>query len=166
MADQGSVEKLAFFFANRTFACKRLEKGLSRSASALSSFVREWLDPVATIDQCGQYVDDIGIAANNATDLTGNIWVLFEWNYRAGLKLTKKLAFRNLINLIPRQDHLTGRNVTAGSQKSQDSQQCEISQVRKSTAVYLEVVSSYENSIPRMVVKHTTNCSEQRHQST
>ena len=69
MADQHSVEMLAFNFASRTFAYKRLAQGLSRSVSAFSSFMREYLDPVVKADQCAQYVGDIGIAANYATDL-------------------------------------------------------------------------------------------------
>ena len=73
IADQRSVEMLAFNFASRTFAHKRLAQGLSRSVSAFSSFMREYLDPVVKADQCAQYVNDIGIAANNATDLTRNI---------------------------------------------------------------------------------------------
>ena len=78
MADQRSVEMLAFNFASRTFAYKRLALGLSRSVSAFSSFMREYLDPVVKADQCAQYVDDIGIAANNATDLTRNIRAVFK----------------------------------------------------------------------------------------
>ena len=74
MADQRSVEMLAFNFASRFFAYKRLAQGLSRSASAFSSLMREYLDPVVKADQCAQYVDDIGIAANNAMNLTRNIW--------------------------------------------------------------------------------------------
>ena len=38
MADQRSVEMLAFNFASRTFAYKRLAQGLSRSVSAFSLF--------------------------------------------------------------------------------------------------------------------------------
>ena len=41
MADQRSVEMLAFNFPSRTFAYKRLAQGLSRSVSAFSSFMRE-----------------------------------------------------------------------------------------------------------------------------
>ena len=88
MADQRSVEMLAFNFASRTFAYKRLAQGLSRSVSAFSSFMREYLDPVVKADQCAQYVDDIGIAANNATDLTRNIRAVFKCIHQAGLKLT------------------------------------------------------------------------------
>ena len=88
MADQRSVEMLAFNFASRTFAYKRLAQGLSRSVSAFSSFMREYLDLVVKADQCAQYVDDIGIAANNATDLTRNIRAVFRCIRQARLKLT------------------------------------------------------------------------------
>ena len=88
MADQGSVEMLAFNFASRTFAYKRLAQRLSRSVSAFSSFLREYLDPVVKADQCAQHVDDIGIAANNATDLTQNIRAVLKCIRQAGLKLT------------------------------------------------------------------------------
>ena len=88
MADQRSVEVLAFNFASRTFAYKRLAEGLSRSVSAFSSFMRQYLDPVVKADQGAQYVDDIGIAANNATDLTRNIRAVFKCFRQAGLKLT------------------------------------------------------------------------------
>ena len=87
MADQRSVELLAFNFASRTFAYKRLAQGLSRSVSAFLSFIREYLDPVVKADQCAQYVDDIGIAANNATDLTRNIQAVFKSIRPAGSKL-------------------------------------------------------------------------------
>ena len=50
IADQRSVEMLAFNFASRTFAYKRLAQGLSRYVSAFSSFMREYLDPVVKAD--------------------------------------------------------------------------------------------------------------------
>ena len=78
MAGQQSVEMLAFNFASRTFACNRLAQGLSRSVSAFSSFMREYLDPVVKADQCAQNVGDIGNAANNATHLTRNIRAVFK----------------------------------------------------------------------------------------
>ena len=87
MADQRSVEMLAFFFSSRTFGYKTLAQGPSRSLSAFSSFMGEYLDPVVKADQCAQYVD-IGIAANNATDLTRNIRAVFKCIRQAGLKLT------------------------------------------------------------------------------
>ena len=87
MVDQRSVEMLAFKFASRTFAYKGLAQGFSRSVSAFSSFMPEYLDPVVKSDQCAQYVDDIGIAANNATDLARKIRAVFKCIRQAGLKL-------------------------------------------------------------------------------
>ena len=88
MADQRSVEMLAFNSASRTFAYEKLAQGLSRSVSVFSSFMREYLDPVVKADESAQYVDDIGIAANNATDLTRNIPAVFKCIRQAGLQLT------------------------------------------------------------------------------
>ena len=50
--------------------------------------MRQYLDPVVKADQCAQYVDDIGIADNNATDLTRNIRAVFKCIRQAGLKMT------------------------------------------------------------------------------
>ena len=86
MADQQSVEMLEFNFASRTFAYKRLAQSLSRSVSAFSSFLSEYLDPTVEGDQCAQYVDDIEIAAKDSTDLTRNIRAVIECNRQAGLK--------------------------------------------------------------------------------
>ena len=88
MVDQRSVEMLAFTFASTTFAYRRLAQRLSRSVSAFSSFTREYLDPVVKGDQYAQNADDIGVAANNATDLTRNIRAVFKCIRNAGLKLT------------------------------------------------------------------------------
>ena len=73
MSDQRSIEMLAFNFATRTFAYLRLAQGRSRSLSAFSSFMREYLDKVIKTDQCAQYVDDIGIVANDADHLIANL---------------------------------------------------------------------------------------------
>ena len=88
MADQRSVGKHAFNFASKTFAYKRIAHGLSWSVFAFSSSILESLNPVVKADQCTQNVDDIGIAANNATDLTRNIRAVFKCIRQAGLKLT------------------------------------------------------------------------------
>ena len=92
MADQRSIELLAFNFASRTFAYRRLAQGLSRALSAFSSFMREYLDKVIKANQCAQYVDDIGIAANNATQLTINLRETFKCIRKAGLKLTMHIC--------------------------------------------------------------------------
>ena len=88
MADQRSIEMLAVIFASCTFAYRRLAQGLSRALSAFSSFMREYFDKVIEADQCAQYVDDIGIAANDADHLIGSLRATFKCIQKAGLKLT------------------------------------------------------------------------------
>ena len=88
MADQQSIELLAFNFASRSFAYRRLAQRLSRSLSTFSSFIREYLDPVINADQCAQYVDDIGIAANTPEQLIKNLQAVFQCLRKAGLKLS------------------------------------------------------------------------------
>ena len=88
MADQQSIELLAFNFASRTFAYRRLAQGLSRSLSAFSSFIRENLDPVIKADQCAQNVDDIGIAANTSEQFFKNLRAVFQCLRKAGPKLS------------------------------------------------------------------------------
>ena len=87
MADQRSIKMLAFNFASRTFAYRRLAQRLSRALSAFSSFMREYLDKVIKADQCAQYVDDIGIAANDAEQLINKLRATFQCIQQAGLKL-------------------------------------------------------------------------------
>ena len=78
IADQRLVERLASNFASRACAYKRLAECRSRSVSAFSDFMREYLDLVVEVVQYAQYVDDIGIAANNATDFTRSIRSVFK----------------------------------------------------------------------------------------
>ena len=99
MADQRSVKLLAFNFACRTFAYKTPAKGLSRSVYDFLNFMREYLDPVVKADQFAQNVDDIGIAASSAIDLTRNIRAVFQFFRQAGLKLTIESSILESDNL-------------------------------------------------------------------
>ena len=82
------MEVLAFIFASRIFANKRLAQSLSPSVSSVSGFMPKYLDPVVKADQCALYIVDIGTAANNATDLTRNIRAVFQRIRHTRLKLT------------------------------------------------------------------------------
>ena len=109
MADQSSVEMFAFIFASRIFAHKLLAQGPSRSVSAFPWFMREYLDPIVKADQCAQYVDDFGFAANNVnTDLTRNIRAVFECIRQAGFKLTIQKC-----HFLVRQVEFLGRTISS-----------------------------------------------------
>ena len=154
MADQRSVEMLAFNFASRTFAYKRLAQGLSRSVSAFSSFMREYLDPVVKADQCAQYVDDIGIAANNATDLTQNIGAVFKCIRQAGLKLTIEKCHFGV-----RQVEFLGRTISPEGISPQARKiqnflaKLRFPKSKKTLQRYLGFVNYHRNYIPRMAEK-------------
>ena len=154
MADQRSVEMLAFNFASRTFAYRRLAQGLSRSVSAFSSFMREYLDPVVKADQCAQYVDDIGIAANNATDLARNIRAVFTCIRNAGLKLTIGKCHFGV-----RQVEFLGRTISSEGVLPQFHEiqnflnKLRFPKSKKALHRYLGFVSYYRNYIPRMAEK-------------
>ena len=154
MADQRSVEMIAFNFASRTFTYKRLAQGLSRSVFAFSSFMREYLDPVVKADQCAQYVDDIRIAANNATDLTRNIRAVFKCILQAGLKLTNENCHFGV-----RQVKFLGRTISPEGISPQARKiqnfvdKLRFPKSKKALQRYLGFVNYYRNYIPRMSEK-------------
>ena len=50
--------------------------------------MREYIDKVIKADQCAQYLDDIGIAANDAEQRFQSLGAVFQCTRNAGLKLT------------------------------------------------------------------------------
>ena len=88
MADEQSVQLLAFNMGSKTFAYLRLAQGFNRSLSAFSSTVREHFDALVKADKSIQYVDDIDIAANTVEQLADNIEAVFAKIRQAGLKLS------------------------------------------------------------------------------
>ena len=116
MADQRSIEMLAFNFASRTFVYKRLAQGLSRALSAFSSFLREYLDKVIKADPCSQYVDNIGKATISATQLIQKIRAVFECIRKARLKLTIEKCHFGVIETI----EFFGRTITPQGIAPQD----------------------------------------------
>ena len=154
MADQRSEEMLAFNFASRTFAYRRLAQGLSSSVSAFSSFMREYLDPVVKADQCAQYVDDIGFAAKNATDLTRNIRAVFKSIRQAGLKLSIEKCYFGV-----RPVEFLGRTISPEGISPQARKiqifldKLRFPKSKNALQRYLGCVNYYRNYIPRMAEK-------------
>ena len=151
MADQRSIEMLAFNFASRTFAYRRLAQGLSRSLSAFSSFMREYLDKVIKADQCAQYVDDIGIAANDVDHLMTNLRATFKCIQEAGLKLTMHKC-----HFGAKEIDFLGRTITPQGVKPQKQnvqnflEKTKFSKSKKALQRYLGFLNYYRNYVPRL----------------
>ena len=89
MADELSIQLLAFNFGGRTFAFKRLAHGLSRSPTAFSSCVSKHLQSCGANDQCFVYFDDLGSGAINGDSLIQNLEHIFGCIEKVGFKLSK-----------------------------------------------------------------------------
>ena len=156
MADQQSIEFLAFKLASRTFAYRRLAQGLSRSLSAFLSFIRGYLDPVIKVDQCAQYVDDIGIAANTPEQLIKNLRAVFQCLKKAGLKLSMTKCHFGVQEV----DFL-GRTITtkggcpSETKDCQIPRKCQISTIQKSTSTI--------HWIPKLIPKLYTQIGRTTH---
>ena len=151
MADYQSIQMLAFNFASRTFAYRRLAQGLSRSLSAFSSFMREYLDKAIKADQCAQYVDDIGIAANDSKQLCANIRTVFECIRNAGLKLTMSKCHFG----VKQVDFLGRTIIPEGVAPQADKVKDFLSKLRfpkskKALQRYIGFLNYYRNYIPRL----------------
>ena len=154
MPDQRSVEMLAFNFASRTIAYQRLAQGLSRSVSAVSSFMRKYLDTVVKADQCAQCVDDIGIAAIIAPDITRNIRAWFKCIRLAGFKKTiEKWHFGvRQVEFLGRT--ISSEGVSPQSHKNQNFlSKLRVPKSKKALQRYLGFVNYYRNYIPMMAEK-------------
>ena len=151
MADQRSVKMLAYNFASRNIAYKGLAQGLSRSVSEFSSILREYLDPVVNADQCAQNMDAIGIAAKNATDLTGNIRAVFQCIRKAGLKLTVEKCHFGVRQVEFLGGTISSEEVSPQSHKIQNIlNKLRFPKSKNALQRYLGLVSHYNNDIPRM----------------
>ena len=156
MADQQSMELLAFNFASRTFAYRRLAQGLSRSLSAFSSFIPEYLDPVIKADQCAQYVDDIGIAASTPEQLIKNLRAVFQCLRKAGLKLSMTKCHFGVQEV----DFL-GRTITTNAVAPQKQkiakflEKIKIPRSKKALQRYIGFLNYHRNYIPRLAERLT-----------
>ena len=88
MADERSMQLLAFNFESRIFAYTRLAQGLSRSATAFSSFIRHHLAADIAADRCSSFMDDICSATKTFEEHHDALDHVFASIGRAGLRLS------------------------------------------------------------------------------
>ena len=88
MADDLSVQLLAFNSASRTFAYNCLAQGLNKSVTGFSSFVKHYLDPCLAADVCKQFMDDIAAGVNNFDEMIPALRKIFDCLRESGLKFS------------------------------------------------------------------------------
>ena len=156
MADQQSIELLAFNFASRTFAYRRLVQGLSRSLLACSSFIREYLDPVIKADQCAQNDDDIGIAANTPEKLIKNLRAVFQCLQKADLKLSMAKCHFGVQEVDFLGRTITTKGVAPQKQKiTEFLEKVKFQRSKKALQKYIGFLNYYRNYIPRLAERRT-----------
>ena len=114
----------------------------------------EYLDPVVNADQCAQYVDNIGIAANIATNPSRNIRAVLKWIRQTGLKLTiEKWVFGvSHVEFLGRQ--ISPEEFSPQARKIHNFlDKLRFPGSKKAQERYLEFVNYYTNNIPRMAAK-------------
>ena len=151
MVDQQSIELLAFNFAGRKLAYRRLAQGLSRPLSAFSRFIREYLDPVIKADQCAQNVDDIGIAAITREQLIKNLRAVFHCQRRAGPKLSMAKGHFGVQEVDFLGRTITTKGVAPQKQKiAKFFEKFKFPRTKEALRRYIGFQNYYPNYIPRL----------------
>ena len=85
MPDPLSIQLLAFNVASKTMAYQRLARGLNRSVTGLSTFVRNYLEPCLSANVCAQFMDDIGRGVESVEQLIPNLQLMLKCLRRSPL---------------------------------------------------------------------------------
>ena len=88
MADDLSVQLLAFNFASRTFAYNCLAQGLNKSVTGFSSIVKHYLDPCLAANACSQFMDDIAAGLDKFDEMIPALRIISDCLRASGLKLS------------------------------------------------------------------------------
>ena len=133
-----------------------MAQGLSRSLSAFSSFIRKHLDLVIKADQCAQYIDDIGIAANTPEQLIKILRAKFQCLRKAGLKLNLAKCHFGVEEKDFRGRTITTKGVAPQEQKiAKFLEKVKFPRSKKALQRYIGFLKHYQNYIPRLAERLT-----------
>ena len=149
MADQRSVEKLAFNFASKTFAYRRHAQSLNRSVSAFPKFMREYLDPVVKLLNVLNTWTTMASQPIKLRTLSGS----FGWLSSAIAQWidtnNQEVPFRSRTSWIPKKNNFTSRSLNVHNFLDQ----VRFPRSKKWLQRYLEFTNYYRNYIPTMAEK-------------
>ena len=112
------------------------------------------MDPVVKADQCAQYVDDIGIAANKATDLIRNIRAVFKCIRKTGLKLTIEKCHFGVRQVEFLRRTISPEGISPQALKNHNFlDKFRFPKSKNALQRYVCFVNYYKNYIPRMADK-------------
>ena len=117
--------------------------------------MRECLDTVVKADQCAQYVDGIGNAASNATDITRNIRAVFICIRQAGLELTIEKCHFGVRQFEFLERTISPEGTSPQARKIQNFlDKLRFPKSKNALQRYLSFVKYYRNYFPRLAEKH------------
>ena len=88
MADDFSVQLLAFKFASRTFPSNCLAGGLIKSVTVFRTFLKHYLDPCLAANVCTHVVDDIAAGVKNFDEMIPALRKKSDCRRESGSKLS------------------------------------------------------------------------------
>ena len=150
MAEKQSIELLAFNFASRTFAYRRLAQERCCSLTAFSSSTHEYLDPVIKTNQYAQNVDDNGKTINTPQQLMKNLRAVFYCLRKAGLKLSMAKCQFGVHEV-----DFPGRIITTKGIAPQKQKIVKFPRSKKPLQRYIVFLNYYRNYIPRLAKRFT-----------
>ena len=128
----------------------------SRSLSAFLSLIREYLDPVIKDDQCAQFVDDTGIAANTPHQLIKNLRAVFQCPQKAGFKLSMAKCHFGVQEV-----YFVGRTIKTKGDAPQKQkiakflEKVKFPRSKKALQRYIVFLNYYQNYISRLAERLT-----------
>ena len=158
LANQQSIELLAFIFARRTFAFAylRLAQGLIGSLAAFSIFIRKHHNPIIEIDQCAQYIDDIGLIANTPQQLIKNLRAVFQCLRKAGLQISMAKCHFGVQEVDFLGRAIKTKGVAPQKQKiDKILEKVQFRRSKKALQPYIGFLNLYGNYIPRLAKRLT-----------